>query len=189
MDKQDLFNRSYYEYMNMKHEIEEMAVETGIDKNKLYYGYDIILQLSLLEMMALDNKISVLEVEFVSKIIDDNDLMKLLSKKTGNKIGWSMLKDEENSKKFLHQLKSAFLLDIVSFISLFTTTNYQTREDYLNRLKGNVYLICQNILEVDGFDPKEKDAYKVLDKTIFKKMDDLKAIAYKSEDIKVGLTS
>ena len=70
--------------------------------------------------------------------------MKLLSKKTGNKIGWSMLKDEENSKKFLHQLKSAFLLDIVSFISLFTTTNYQTREDYLNRLKGNVYLICQN---------------------------------------------
>ena len=189
MDKQDLFNRSYYEYMNMKHEIEEMAVETGIDKNKLYYGYDIILQLSLLEMMALDNKISVLEVEFVSKIIDDNDLMKLLSKKTGNKIGWSMLKDEENSKKFLHQLKSAFLLDIVSFISLFTTTNYQTREDYLNRLKGNVYLICQNILEVAGFDPKEKDAYKVSDKTIFKKMDDLKAIAYKSEEIKVGLAS
>lgn len=80
-------------------------------------------------------------------------------------------------------------MDMVSFISLFISTDYQTREDYLNRLKGNIYLICQNILEVDGFDPKEKDAYKTLDKTIFKKMDDLKKITYKSEDIKVGAVS
>ncbi|MCR5706428.1 MAG: hypothetical protein K6G48_06505 [Acholeplasmatales bacterium] len=189
MDKQELFNKSYYEYMNMRHEIEEMAVEASINKDKLYYGYDVILQLSLLEMIALDNTISEIEVEFVSKIIDDNDLMKILSKKTGTKIGWSMLKNKKDSKKFLHQVKSAFLMDMVSFISLFISTDYQTREDYLNRLKGNIYLICQNILEVDGFDPKEKDAYKTLDKTIFKKMDDLKKITYKSEDIKVGAVS
>ena len=185
-DKQTLFTNAFYDYMNERHELENMALECEIDKNKIYYGYDIVLQLALLEMIVLDNTISSLEVEFISKIIDENDLMRLLSKKTGKKIGWSMLKNEENTKSFIHSVNAAFMMEMVQFISLFISKDHETKDDYLNTLKGNVYMICKKILEVDGFDSAENDAYKVLERTIFKKMDDLKNIAYKSANIKVG---
>lgn len=184
--KQILFNKAYYEYMNMKHDLEIMAQEFNVDKNDLYYGYDILLQLSLLNMIMLDNNITDLEVEFLSKIIDENDLMKLLSKKTENKIGWSMIKNVDNPKKFIHSVNSSFQIDLVKFINLFTSIDFSTVEDYLNRLKGNIYLICQKVLEVDGFDESENDAYKVLSETVFRKMDDLKSISFKSKNISVG---
>ncbi len=186
MDKQKLFNNAWYEYMNELKDLEEMAVDDKEKKKRLYYGYDITLQLALIQMITLDNNISPLEVEFVERIIDDNDLFKIYRKKTGKVLGWNNLTNIDNIKKILHSVMATFTIDLVNFINEFVSIDFNTREDYLNRLKGNIYYISQAILEVDGFDPKEKRAYEVLDNTLFKKMDDLKDIALRSNSIKVG---
>ena len=186
MDKQKLFTNAWYEYMNELKDLEEMAGQDKEKKKMLYYGYDIILQLALIQMITLDNNISSVEIEFVEHIIDDNDLFKIYRKKTGKVLGWNNLVNVDDIKRILHLVMATFTIDLVNFIKEFVSIDFNTREDYLNRLKGNIYYISQAILEVDGFDPKEKKAYEVLDNTLFKKMDDLKNIALKSNKVVVG---
>lgn len=186
MDKQKLFTNAWYEYMNELKDLEEMAGQDKEKKKMLYYGYDITLQLALIQMITLDDNISSVEIEFVEHIIDDNDLFKIYRKKTGKVLGWNNLVNVDDIKRILHSVMATFTIDLVNFIKEFISIDFNTREDYLNRLKGNIYYISQAILEVDGFDPKEKKAYEVLDNTLFKKMDDLKNIALKSNEFMVG---
>ncbi len=184
--KQEAFNKAFYLYMDERNMLKQLAIDTKVDENKLLYGYEIIVQLALCQMILLDNKITDIEIEFLKNIVVENDILKILSKKVGSKIGWSMLKGVEDKNKFLHKVIASFTTEILDFITIFISSDAITKEDYLNSLKGNVYQICQNILESDGLDDLEVDAYKVLNNTLFKKMDDLKSIAIKAQEMKFG---
>ncbi len=174
MNKQKIFTNASYEYMQEVMDLNEVARFYNMDSKELIKGYDIILQLCLMHMVILDEKINDVEVEFLSLIVKDNDLMEMLSKKAGNNIKWNMLNKIDRYKEFLDSIENIFMPDITKFIVSFTSLDNKTTEDYLNRLKGNIYYICQAILEIDGFDPKEKVAFNYLNETIFKKLDDIK---------------
>ncbi len=184
--KQETFNKAYYLYMDERNMLKQLAADTKIDENKLLYGYEIIMQLALCQMILLDDKITDIEIEYMKNVVVENDILKILSKKTGQKIGWSMLAEIDDKNKFLHKVIASFTTEILDFITLFISSDAITKEDYLNTLKGNIYLICQNILASDGFDELEEDAYKVLNNSLFKKMDDLKNIAIKAQGLKFG---
>lgn len=172
--KQKIFTNASYEYMNEVMDLKELAKFYNKDASKILYGYDIILQLSLMHMVLLDGDISDIEMEFLSLIVKENDLMVELSKKLGKEISWNILKAIPNYNEFLDSIEHIFSDTVTAFIKELTSLDYKTSEDYLNRFKGNIYYICQAMCEVDGFDPSEKDAYKVLEKNLFKKLDEIK---------------
>lgn len=174
MDKQKIFTNASYEYMHEVMDLNELAKFYNMNSKELIKGYDIILQLCLMHMVKLDDKITDVEVEFLSLIVKDNDLMEMLSKELGREINWNMLNKIEMYNGFLISVEKIFTPAITKFILSFTSLDNKTTDDYLNRLKGNVYYICQAILEIDGFDPKEKAAFNYLNDTIFKKLDDIK---------------
>lgn len=184
--KQETFNKAYYLYMDECSMLKQLAVDTNIDQKKLLYGYEIIMQLALCQMILLDGRVTDVEIEFLKNIVVENDILKILSKKNGQKIGWSMIDEIDDKNKFLHKVIASFTPKILEFITLFVSSDAITKEDYLNTLKGNIYLICQNLLTSDGLDTLEEDAYKVLNNILFKKMDDLKSIAIKAQELKFG---
>lgn len=184
--KQETFNKAYYLYMDECNMLKQLAVDTNIDQKKLLYGYEIIMQLALCQMILLDARVTDVEIEFLKNIVVENDILKILSKKTGQKIGWSMIDEIDDKNRFLHKVIASFTPEILEFITLFISSDAITKEDYLNTLKGNIYLICQNLLVSDGLDTLEEDAYKVLNNILFKKMDDLKSIAIKAQELKFG---
>lgn len=184
--KQETFNKAYYLYMDECSMLKQLAVDTNIDQKKLLYGYEIIMQLALCQMILLDGRVTDVEIEFLKNIVVENDILKILSKKNGQKIGWSMIDEIDDKNKFLHKVIASFTPEILEFITLFVSSDAITKEDYLNTLKGNIYLICQNLLASDGLDTLEEDAYKVLNNILFKKMDDLKSIAIKAQELKFG---
>lgn len=176
MDKQKIFTNATYEYMNEVMDLKELAKYHNLDSAKLLYGYDIIMQLSLMEMISIDKNITDVEIEFLDNIVYENDLMKILSDKLNKELSWDILKKIDEYDSFLEATKKLFYNEITSFISLFMSIDFTTSEDYLNRFKGNIYYICQAILEVDGFDTSEKAAYKILNNGLFRILDDIKSL-------------
>lgn len=183
MDKQKIFTNASYEYTNEIYDLSIMADYYKLDKKKLIYGFDILLQLSLMHMVSLDGEISVLELDFLKNIVYDNDLMVILTQRIGRRIDWNFIKGIKEYDIFLNSVTNIMLPEITSFITILTSADFQTTEDYLNRLKGAIYYICQALLEIDGFDPLEKEAYKVLDETLFKRMDEIKELSISKSNI------
>lgn len=174
--KQKIFTNASYEYINEVMDLKSLAKYHELDCAKLLYGYDIVLQLSLMEMISLDKRITDVEIEFLHNIVYENDLMSILSKKLNRELSWEILKKIDDYNSFLVATRKIFYNEISAFISLFMSIDFTTSEDYLNRLKGNIYYICQAILEIDGFDPNEKVAYKILNDGLFKMLDDIKSL-------------
>ena len=174
MDKQKIYTNASYEYMNEIMDLKSLASYHSINPKKVLFGYDILLQISLMHMVGLDGKVSSIETEFLELIVKENDLMKLLSERLNKNISWDILSKIDKYDEFLASVEGIFKVELSEFINLFTSLDFKTGEDYLNRLKGNIYYICQAVLEIDGFDESEKRAMSVLNETIFNKLDDIK---------------
>lgn len=175
MDKQKIYTNASYEYMNEVMDLKSLASYYNINTNNILYGYDILLQLSLMYMVGLDGKVSSIETEFLNLIVNDNDLMKILSSRLNKNISWDILSKIDNYEEFINSVEGIFKKEIVEFINTFTSLDFKTGEDYLNRLKGNIYFICKALLEIDGFEEAEKRAINVLNERFFNKLDIIKS--------------
>ncbi|MGM9971018.1 MAG: hypothetical protein ACI35W_01240 [Anaeroplasmataceae bacterium] len=178
MNKQQLFNDAYYEYINAVNDIKQMCEELNKKPEKLIYGFDILIQISLMKLLEIDKCITNLEIEFLSKMMLENDLMKLANEKGGFEISWEKLLELRNDKSYkmlVEHIYKLFEMEISSFILSFLSLDLNILEDHLNRLKGYVYNISMKFLSVDGLTKEEEElCYRILNDFIFEKMDNIK---------------
>jgi len=191
MNKQELFTKASYEYLNLIKEISDAANEKKRDKKDFIYGIDILVQLSMLNVILLDNKVSELEIEFLSKFNKENDLIDIINKRNLFRfpLKWETILELSSNPMFemiINTIYSGFKMDISNFMLIFISLDITTSEDYLNRLKGSIYNIVKLFLTVDGLtDVEEKKCYSILNDKIFKDMDSIKDMIYKANDIKI----
>lgn len=182
MNKQEIFNSATYDYMNAINDISFMCEEINKDKKDLLYGFDILLQIGLMHLLTIDKKISQLEIEFLSKIVYENDLMKLANEKGDFGISWEklyFLKDDKSYGMLVEHIYKLFEIDLMNFILSFITLDTNTDDDYLNRIKGHIRNISIKLLSIDGLtDAELEKCYSILNEYVFNRMDNIKNTIY-----------
>lgn len=182
MNKQEIFNSATYDYMNAINDISLMCEEINKDKKDLLYGFDILLQIGLMHLLTIDKEISQLEIEFLSKIVYENDLMKLANEKGDFGISWEklyFLKDDKSYGMLVEHIYKLFEIDLMNFILSFITLDTNTDDDYLNRIKGHIRNISIKLLSIDGLtDAELEKCYSILNEYVFNRMDNIKNTIY-----------
>ena len=182
MNKQEIFNSAIYDYMNAINDISLMCEEINKDKKDLLYGFDILLQIGLMHLLTIDKEISQLEIEFLSKIVYENDLMKLANEKGDFGISWEklyFLKDDKSYGMLVEHIYKLFEIDLMNFILSFITLDTNTDDDYLNRIKGHIRNISIKLLSIDGLtDAELEKCYSILNEYVFNRMDNIKNTIY-----------
>lgn len=182
--KQKIFTKASFEYLQFVENIKELASEFNLNASNLIYGYDITLQTTLMNIVLIDKKITEEEIEFLSKIVYENDIIKIINAKKilNNDIDWNILskiKDINEIKLLINSIYKLFLKDIDKFILEFVKLDSLVDNDYLNLFKANIYKISELILSIDGLTEEEKnECFHILNDLILKKMDNVKNIMY-----------
>lgn len=122
--------------------------------------FDIILQYILLRTALADGKFNVKEGEFIDKIVNNYEILKLYGKelKEGTTWQWIASKGElSNVKGIVNELRPKAERFIDDFIAWFSALDAADEKfDLLAILKNEVDVICENFLYCDGESDEEE---------------------------------
>ncbi|MBQ7340439.1 MAG: hypothetical protein IJW43_06265 [Clostridia bacterium] len=122
--------------------------------------FDIILQYILLRTALADGKFKAVEGEFIDKIVDNYEILKLYGDKLKEGTTWQWIGEKADLtliKGVVNELRPKAEKFMDDFINWFSALDLDDKEfDLLAILKNEVDAICENFLYCDGESDEEE---------------------------------
>lgn len=190
---QDSFTESSRIYLSLEDEIREMIRfknDNKVDKNEVLKSFDLLVQLVLLNLCALDDKVCVQELEFIKKLTVEEDILDYVNKVSTNKIEWEKISStvltNNQFNDFLDYVCNVSSSKINSFVMLLASIDALTEKNYLYRFKQGFKELAMCFVSANNEKEYNYEIDNILNKAFVLKYKSLKTIFSlgKYEDIK-----